>query len=95
MISYTEAKAYGLKRYWGRRCLQGHDGVRYTSNRRCVQCSAAARQRWGETEAGRECTRAISRDWRSRHLEKAREMTREATRRWRAERHERREGEQA
>lgn len=32
------AIANGLKRYQGRLCIHGHDGIRYVRNRECVHC---------------------------------------------------------
>jgi hypothetical protein len=38
-VSYTDAKARGLERYYtGAPCLHGHRAERSTDNRRCVEC---------------------------------------------------------
>lgn len=49
LISWSEAKALGLKRYFtGKPCPHGHIAERLVSNRRCNTCIQQDREQWGK-----------------------------------------------
>lgn len=72
IISRTEAKAKGLKRYYtGKPCEQGHVVHRFVSTNKCVECSIEPR-------------RAFDRQYRLKHPDKTREWATRAKRKSRA-----------
>lgn len=44
-ISRREAAELGERKYQGKTCKRGHDGLRYTANGLCVQCARESTQR--------------------------------------------------
>lgn len=49
VISYLDARAKGLKRYFtGKRCKNGHLSERFVSNCRCIECSYEKTAQWAK-----------------------------------------------
>src|ERR1700722_11262897 len=52
IISYLDARAKGLKRYFtGNPCSHGHLSERFVSNCGCIQCAYDRTNRWGAENA--------------------------------------------
>lgn len=103
IISCTEARALGLKRYFtGGLCPSGHCAPRYVSNRRCVACVRLEKAQWAKTnpskvraydrayyQANRQLDLQRNRKWRAENPEKLRAIKRAEYRRNKAS-HQRR-----
>lgn len=76
IISYVDAKARGLKRYFtGKPCKRGHLSERFVSNCACYQCASAVTEKW--TQSNRELKNSFSRDWHSRNPDYAAQWVKE------------------
>lgn len=79
IISRSEAKAAGLKRYFtGKPCKHGHVSARYVVDHACVECKDAQRRQFAA--ANPEKMRAYGTKWRrgNREKERARSAARHA-----------------
>jgi hypothetical protein len=66
IISYREAKAKGLKRYFtGKKCKHGHLAERFVINCGCCECTLVRTDAWIEENI--ETKRACFRDWQRRN----------------------------
>lgn len=54
VVSYSEAKAAGLKRYFnGKPCQHGHEAFRLVSNRKCYDCLQREKREWNQANLAR------------------------------------------
>ena len=68
IISYKEARAKGLKRYFtGNPCKNGHISERMVSHCGCIECAYERTRKWGQENP--ELKLASYRDWIDRHPE--------------------------
>jgi hypothetical protein len=75
IISQSEARAKGLKRYYsGKPCKRGHVAERQVSSRNCVECDLAIQRAW--YDANREKHLGTVRAWRKTNIDRARASVR-------------------
>ena len=68
LISYAEAKAKGLKRYFtGKTCKHGHIAERFVSSCACVVCVDLRNRKWMITERGKAVRRRVQEDFLARN----------------------------
>src|SRR2546422_4569289 len=71
IISGSEAKRRGLKRYYtGRPCKHGHVAERWVNNKTCIACNRVTSREW--RAANPEKQRAADRVWYAAHPDKNR-----------------------
>lgn len=71
----------GEKFYQGEPCKHGHSGVRYTSNRNCLECAEIQRKSWHKEN--RERHNQMNKEWRIKNSERSKEQERLRTQaRW-------------
>lgn len=64
LISYKDAKAKGLKRYFtGKRCKNGHIAERFVVNCACRQCTIDRTDKWLAYRDNADLKNTITREW--------------------------------
>ena len=68
LVSYVEAKAKGLKRYFtGKACRHGHIAERFVVSCACVVCVDLRNRKWMKTEHGKAIRRKVQQDFIARN----------------------------
>ena len=78
-ITFSAAKAAGLKRYYtGKPCLRGHISERAVSGQSCLECKRIKSASPESRDNRREYMREHMRRWRAENLSKAQSTSRES-----------------